>query len=374
MKLVEKILVATDFAQASSEALRMASFLAKAFRSEIILIHVIPDIKGLEIDRGKLRRIETQKLREIGRDLKKEGISCVEVIVRFGVAFERIIEYSDEFDVNLIVMGSGKSGKKFPLGITAERVMTYADKPVLVVKPGTQAFIRKVLCPVDFSEASKRALINSIHLSRTFGAHLSVLTVSEAPLGSFWGKGRAAGASRQKDLIKRQVHQYDRFLRGFESEGLAWTKAIREGEPYEEILRAVREGRPDLLLMGSHGRTGLWRLLMGSTTERVVREMPCSVMTLKQEHVIRFPLEKEIADIEAHFGRGKELLEKQAVEKAVSQFEYCIRKDPLFISAWEEMAAAYEHMGKKKEANRCAEMAAHIRKHLWKHEEGQEKS
>lgn len=332
----------------------------------MILIHIIPEIRGLKIDRSRLRRIETEKLREMEAGLKKEGVSSVEIIVRFGIPFERIIEYSDELDVNLIVMGSGKSGKKFPLGITAERVITYADKPVLAVKPGTQTFIRKVLCPVDFSEASKRALINSLHLSRTFGAHLTVLTVLETPLKGFWERDRGRAASSKKDLIRRQEHQYDRFLRGFESEDLTWSKTVREGEPHEEILRAAREARPDLLVMGSHGRTGLLRYFMGSTTERVVREMPCSVMTLKQEHVIRFPLEKEMAGIEAGFKRGKELLEKQAMEKAAGQFEYCIRKDPLFIPAWEGMAAAYEYMGKKKEANRCAEMAAHIRKHLWK--------
>jgi hypothetical protein len=101
--------------------------------------------------------------------------------------------------------------------------------------------------------------------------------------------------------------------------------------------------------MGSQGRTGLSRLLMGSTTERVVREMPCSIITLKQEHVIRFPLEKEVADIERHFRRGNELLGKQLTEEAIAQFEYCIRKDVFFVHAWEGMAIAYRQMGKKKE-------------------------
>ena len=187
MKLLEKILVAMDFLQPSNDALRMATLLAKAFHSEMILIHVIPEIKGLKIDRGKIRRMETEKLRKIEMDLKKKGVSSVEIIVRFGIPFERIIEYSDELEVNVIVVGSGKGEKNFPLGTTAERMMTYADKPVLVVKPGTRPLIRKIFCPVDFSEASKRALINAIHLSRTFKAHLTVLTVFEPLLSSFFG-------------------------------------------------------------------------------------------------------------------------------------------------------------------------------------------
>ena len=377
MKLLEKILVATDFGKASKDALQMASVLAKEFHSEIILIHVIPEINDFQITRGKIRKKVTEKLNHIEMDLKRKGIVSVESIVRFGIPFERIIEYSDELEVNVIVVGSGKGEKNFPLGTTAERMMTYADKPVLVVKPGTRPLIRKIFCPVDFSEASKRALINAIHLSRTFKAHLTVLTVFEPLLSSFLGPDRTPGVSKEKGLVKRQQYKYDKFLLGFESEDLTWTRIIRRGEPYKEILRAIREAQPDLLVMGSQGRTGLSRLIMGSTTEKVVRELPCSVITLKQEHVIRFPLEKEVADIETHFRKGKELFKKQLTEGAVAHFEYCIRRDPFFIPAWEAMAVAYRNMGKKKEAERCEEMATHIRKHLWENhreEDAQETS
>jgi nucleotide-binding universal stress UspA family protein len=368
MKLLEKILVGMDFERASKDALQMALFLAKEFHSEIILIHVVPEIKGYPMLRGKISKKVMKKLKQMEMDLRKNGISTVETIVRFGIAFERIFEHSEELDVNLIVIGSGEKEKKFQLGTTAERVMIYADKPVLVVRQGARPLIRKIFCPVDFSEASKRALMNALQLSRTFEAHLTVLTVFEPLLSSFFGPGRTPGESKEKDLIKRQKHQYARFLRGFESENLKWAKTIRRGKPHEEILKAIRETQPDLLVMGSQGRTGLSRLLMGSTTERVVREMPCSVITLKQEHIIRFPLEKEVADIETHFRKGKELLNKQLMEEAVSQFEYCIRKDSLYIPAWEGMAAAYRHMGKIKEAERCDEMAAYIRNHLWENE------
>jgi len=368
MKLIEKILVATDFEDASEDTLQMALVLAKEFESEIILIHVIPEIRDYQITRGKIRKKVTDKLKHMEMDLKRKGIASVETITRFGIPFERIIEHSDELDANLIVVGSGEGEKKFPLGTTAERVMIYAEKPVLVVKRGSRPFIRKIFCPVDFSEASKRALMNALHLSRTFGAHLTVLTVYEPLLSSFFGPGRTPGESKEKDLVKRQQYQYDRFLRGFESENLNWTKTTLRGKPPEEILRAIREVQPDLLVMGFQGRTGLSRLLMGSTTEKVVREMPCSVITVKQEHVIRFPLEKEVVDIETHFKRGKQLLKEQLTEAAVAQFEYCIKKDPFYIPAWERMAVAYRHMGKKKEASRCEEMATHIRKHLWKNE------
>ena len=365
MKLLGKILVAMDFKHASEEALGMSLFLAKEFDSEIILIHVIPEIKDFQMARGKIRKKVTDKLKHMEMDLKRKGIASVETITRFGIPFERIMEHAEELDVNLIVVGSGKGDKKFPLGITAERVMIYADKPVLVVKQGSRPFIRRILCPVDFSETSRRALKNAIHLSKTFQAHLTVLTVFEPLLSNYFGVGQTPGERKEKILVKRQQQQFDRFLQGFNLENLDWKKTIRRGKPHQEILRAVDETKSDLLVMGSLGKTGLSRMLMGSTTERVVREMPGSMITLKQEHIFRFSLEKEVVEIETHFKRGKQLLKEQLTETAVAQFEYCIRKDPFFIPAWEAMALAYQQMGQKKKAKRCKEMAEYIRQHLW---------
>ena len=370
MKLIKKIMVATDFSQHSRDAFRMAILLAKAFHSEMVLIHVVPEIKGLGIGRDAIRREGTRKLTELKAELKRKGIPVAETVLRFGIPVERIIEHSEELDVNLIVVGSGKRRKKYPLGTTAERVIIHSDIPVLTVKPGWGAFIKEIICPVDFSSASRRSLLNAIHLSKTLGAHLTVLTVYESVLSSLFGPSWKPEESKERNLVKQHRYHYDGFIRGFEFEKFTWKKVFRKGRPHEEILRAIREGQSDLLVMGSEGRTGLARMLVGSTTERVVREMACSVITLKQEHVIRFSLEKEVSDIETHFRKGKELFKKQLTEGTIAQFEYCIRRNPFFVPAWEEMAIVYKHMGQEKEAKRCKEMAEYIRRHLWENEEG----
>jgi len=92
------------------------------------------------------------------------------------------------------------------------------------------------------------------------------------------------------------------------------------------------------------------------------------VVTLKQEHLLRFDLEKEVTDVEAHFKKGKELLEKELIEGALAHFEDCISRDLFFVPAWEAMSLAYRQIGKEKEAKRCEERAAYIRKHLWEKE------
>ena len=263
MKLLGKILVAMDFKHASEEALGMSLFLAKEFDSEIILIHVIPEIKDFQMARGKIRKKVTDKLKHMEMDLKRKGIASVETITRFGIPFERIMEHAEELDVNLIVVGSGKGDKKFPLGITAERVMIYADKPVLVVKQGSRPFIRRILCPVDFSETSRRALKNAIHLSKTFQAHLTVLTVFEPLLSNYFGVGQTPGERKEKILVKRQQQQFDRFLQGFNLENLDWKKTIRGGSPIRKFFVPLTKRNPIYSLWGLWGKRDFRECLWG---------------------------------------------------------------------------------------------------------------
>jgi universal stress protein E len=257
MKLLERILVATDFERASKDAFQMAFVLAKEFHSEIILMDVVPEVRGYPMSRGKIRKKVIEKLKQMEIDLRKKGVSSVETIVRFGIPFERIIEHSEELDVNLIVIGSGEKEKQFPLGTTAERIIIYANKPVLVVKRGAPQLIRRILCPIDFSETSERALKNAILLSKTFQAHLIVLTVFEPLLSSYFGMGQTPGESKEKALVKHQQQRFDRFLTRFNFENLNWNKKILRGRPHQEILRAIHDTKSDLLVIGSMGKTGL---------------------------------------------------------------------------------------------------------------------
>jgi phosphohistidine swiveling domain-containing protein len=82
--------------------------------------------------------------------------------------------------------------------------------------------------------------------------------------------------------------------------------------------------------MGSLGRTGLPYLLMGSTAVKVARQLPCSLLTVKREQVMAVHLEQNIADINAAFQEGQELLAQGFCKEALSQFERCLQLDPHF--------------------------------------------
>jgi len=185
-------------------------------------------------------------------------------------------------------MGSVETAvhEKPHLGITAERVMRKASKPVWVVKRGAAPSIKRILCPVDFSEASRRALGNTVQLARTFLAELIVLTVIES-LSSFYPYRHFPDEEFQRNYEAKQQDEFDRFLRDVDFSQVSWKRLIRVGRPHEQILLLAGETQPDLMVMGSVGRTGLPRILMGSVAQNVVREIPCSVITVKSKEVSR---------------------------------------------------------------------------------------
>ena len=128
-----------------------------------------------------------------------------------------------------------------------------------------------VLCPVDFSEPSRSALCNAAAVADHFGARLTVLAVDDPLLSEV-----AANSGHVPSLAEATVHELERFCRetltGFESGPKTVEFKVRIGKPATEILHEASELRADLIVMSSHGRSGMGKMFFGSTTERVLRE------------------------------------------------------------------------------------------------------
>lgn len=284
MKSLEKILVATDFTDSSASAVEAAITLATKFNTFLSVLTVIPDIKDSPIPLDKIKESIHRLLMDIEAESKKRGVVNLESKAVIGSPFDRIIEEANIQNANLIMLGSGDKENKsaYTLGITAEKVMRKASKPVWVVKKGSRHTIENILCAVDFSDASNRALQNAIFLSKAFNAGLTILTVIES-LSNIYPGRPIVEPQTQGIYVKDRENEFRKFLGGFDLSGVRWEKLIQRGSPDAEILGAVRERTPDLLIMGSEGKTGISRILMGSVAEKVVRELPCSVITFKSE-------------------------------------------------------------------------------------------
>jgi universal stress protein A len=150
--------------------------------------------------------------------------------------------------------------------------------------------VRTVLHPTDFSERSDHAFRLACALARDCGARLFVLHVMKSPLVLYGGEAPPPAAGQAEE-------EWDR-LRQLQARatGVQVVPCLAEGDPADAILRAARETRSDVVLIGTHGQTGLARLLMGSVAEQVVRKAPCAVLTVKAPFPVPAPAPPPTAD------------------------------------------------------------------------------
>lgn len=139
----------------------------------------------------------------------------------------------------------------------------------------------RICCPVDFSETSWEALLEAAELAAGGNTKMVILHVFD-PLADASGDALLAAPELQQQLVRETEQKLARFRA--EAERLAPGQVTAEsvaGEASAEIVRFVQRGGFDLIVMGTHGRTGLRRLVVGSVTERVVRTAPCSVLVVR---------------------------------------------------------------------------------------------
>lgn len=146
--------------------------------------------------------------------------------------------------------------------------------------------LKHILVPTDFSEASEAAVKYGIALARAFKAQLHLLHVPES--------GEAAGVEHPMGLADTTQNpageQLSTLLTDGEMAELRPERVMRNGKPYNEIVRYAQEQDIDLIVMGTHGREGVARVLIGSVAEMVVRRAPCPVLTVHHpEHEFVLP-------------------------------------------------------------------------------------
>lgn len=142
--------------------------------------------------------------------------------------------------------------------------------------------IKKILLPTDFSECAEPATTMALELAQTLGARLILLCVYNAPLyfGAL-GELYLVPAEVVEKLRCEVAGSLAQLRERAAAYGVAADTLAVEGMAYEKILEVARSQDINLIVMGTHGRTGLRHLLLGSTAERVVRTAPCPVLTLR---------------------------------------------------------------------------------------------
>lgn len=269
----ERILFATDGSEFSEGAQRVAIAMAsKAGVPLRVMTAVIasPEFDGLGGD--GLDRMEAdaaERLDKVEAAATAVGVTCVKV-VRYGDdPYQEIVRESDEANVDLIVCGRrGKRGlARLMLGDATVKVIGNAKCSVMVVPKAAEMWHNRVLLATDGSRSGDAAAVAASRISQCCAAPVTVVSV-RVP-------GHSAERQAEADAI---VERVVRLLKdqGVEADGL-----VGSGSAPDVIANAARDRGADLIVMGSHGRTGLGRLLLGSNSERVIGQASCPVMVVK---------------------------------------------------------------------------------------------
>jgi universal stress protein A len=146
--------------------------------------------------------------------------------------------------------------------------------------------IRRILAPTDFSELSKQGLKSALELAEAFGAKLLLLHVVEPPPYPVEGIVPShLGATMLDDLERQATNDLAQMLSETQASKMDVARRVVVGIPYRKIVDVAEEEKIDLIVMTTHGRTGLSHLMMGSVAEKIVRTAPCPVLTIRPTSV-----------------------------------------------------------------------------------------
>lgn len=297
---IRRILCPIDFSEASRHALDHAVALAAWYGSQITALHLCnpvflptPPILFAEFPSTALpTEVDRQELKaRLESWLDSARAAGVAAEVRFEEGHNPaagILECAASLPADLIILGTHGRGalERLLLGSVAEKVLRKASCPVLTVPPKAAATstlpFQRLLCPVDFSEPSRVALRFALSIAKESDARLTILHVFEWPAEDDFLVWRAIDVPEYRRQLEAQAaRQLDELMSDDERRWCRATTLLRYGKPYRQILEAAANEAADLIVMGIHGRNPIDRMLLGSSTNQVVRRASCPVLTLK---------------------------------------------------------------------------------------------
>jgi nucleotide-binding universal stress UspA family protein len=149
---------------------------------------------------------------------------------------------------------------------------------------GSLIDIRRILVPIDFSAHSKNALRYAVPMAEAFGASLHLVYVVEPTIyPADLGFGQVVLPAVEDELRDKGSDELKKMIEREIGDRVKATSAVRTGKPHQEILREAKETGVDLIVVASHGHTGVEHMLFGSTASRIVRLAECPVLTIRPQ-------------------------------------------------------------------------------------------
>ena len=293
MLTIRRILFPTDFSDNAARAFPRAVSLAARHDAELHVVHVTEPDTAPNKQSGRSLPVSSDVLNEwLGRPSGGAGpdlddLPVIQKQIAAGVPSEQLLAYVEDRDVDLVVMGThGRRGvQRMLLGSVTEEVVRKAPCPVLTVNPEAEIqpapTLRHILVPVDFSDAAKAAVRHAQQLALLYGAKLHLLhVVEEVVYPSAYGV--EPPVLPIEDVVTRVETSMGAMVRDeLGDERVRVTATV--GYAPMTILDYAEDTGADLIVIATHGRSGLDRVLLGSVAERVLRRSPIPVFVVKPE-------------------------------------------------------------------------------------------
>lgn len=296
---IDRILVPRDFSSTSDRAVQYAVDWARRTGATLHVVHAKVlhqnlDNEVMQEERETMERLR-KRLRHLHGDAVTKGeVVLEEAVVRDVAAAPAILDYADEHDIDLIVMGThGRRGmRRMILGSVSEEVVRYASCAVLTVRGGpadladAPAPVRTIGVPIDFSEHAREALHHAAAVAKLLEADLFAHHVIEDTLHpAFYVGGVQSVHDIDPDIETKAQKKLDRFVGDALDAPMHGDLAVRTrvdvGRASRLIPKVAEEEEVDLIAMATHGRTGGTDFKLGSVIEKVVRHVACPVLTVK---------------------------------------------------------------------------------------------
>lgn len=272
---MKRMLVATDFSERSDRAVRRATLLAHAHVASMTLVRAVDDDQPrrlLRVEKDEATAILAQQARSL-REI--DGIDC-EYRLALGEPFAAIVRTAREEGADLIVIGPHRRQllRDVFIGTTAERTIRESTLPVLMANSVPASAYRHVLVAVDLTESSADAVKAVGSLGLDAHAAVSVVHVFHAHARALMSRAAATDEQIADHLAEEELRaraKLSAFLRELAVESVGSVLKVDDGSPAHIIGQVARELSADLVVVGTRGRTGVAKLLLGSVAEEVLR-------------------------------------------------------------------------------------------------------
>lgn len=296
---IRRVLYPVEFSNDAHTAMGAACALASAFDAELVLAHSLAfpypylDEMALGIDLDayyqNMEKVAGERLERLREQAVEAGASARTEILR-GDPAGAILEAVEDEDIDLVVMPThGRTGfQRLLIGSVTETVIRLCNAPVLTIPPieryAERLDVGKILVPTDFSDRSDRALGPALSLAERLGSDVLMLHVVTIGEGDSANPDWAFPAIPEEHVdAALEVAESALDKRRSEADGSVRvaSKLVRGFDAAEEIVRVADEEEADLVVMATHGHTGLMHVLLGSTAGKVVRHLDRPVLTIR---------------------------------------------------------------------------------------------